>query len=169
MTIRVSAWAFIRPVVWWRPKSSAQNPRGRLPSSPDAPNARSTELAWTSATCHCDTIGPHARGCFSSPPSPRLRLRGGEFWMASLAAKKRRPEEEVEEEMHLAFRGAANALSQVYSQAVAHQKASFLAGERRAMVRRPILPHRLLVYPPIGGPHRSRAAIFGLGRRLGSD
>jgi hypothetical protein len=89
--------------------------------------------------------------------------------MASLAAKKRRPEEEVEEEMHLAFRGAANALSQVYSQAVAHQKASFLAGERRAMVRRPILPHRLLVYPPIGGLHRSRAAIFGLGRRLGSD
>uniref|UniRef100_A0A0A9FPC4 Holocarboxylase synthetase n=1 Tax=Arundo donax TaxID=35708 RepID=A0A0A9FPC4_ARUDO len=35
--------------------------------------------------------------------------------------------------MHLAFRGAANALSQVYTQAVAHQKASFLAGERRAM------------------------------------
>ncbi|RCV24974.1 hypothetical protein SEVIR_5G126901v4 [Setaria viridis] len=53
--------------------------------------------------------------------------------MAANAAKKRRPEEEVEEEMHLAFRGAANALSQVYTHAVAHQKASFLAGERRAM------------------------------------
>ncbi|KAF8663174.1 hypothetical protein HU200_055775 [Digitaria exilis] len=53
--------------------------------------------------------------------------------MAANAAKKQRPEEEVEEEMHLAFRGAANALSQVYTHAVAHQKASFLAGERRAM------------------------------------
>ncbi|KAL6626874.1 hypothetical protein ACP70R_030600 [Stipagrostis hirtigluma subsp. patula] len=53
--------------------------------------------------------------------------------MAARAAKKRRPEDEVEEEMHLAFRGAANALSQVYTQAVAHQKASFLAGERRSM------------------------------------
>ncbi|CAL4952004.1 unnamed protein product [Urochloa decumbens] len=53
--------------------------------------------------------------------------------MAANAAKKKRPEEEVEEEMHLAFRGAANALSQVYTHAVAHQKASFVAGERRAM------------------------------------
>ncbi|CAO2209636.1 unnamed protein product [Urochloa humidicola] len=53
--------------------------------------------------------------------------------MAANAAKKKRPEEEVEEEMHLAFRGAANALSQVYTHAVAHQKASFIAGERRAM------------------------------------
>ncbi|KAG8045891.1 hypothetical protein GUJ93_ZPchr0008g14166 [Zizania palustris] len=53
--------------------------------------------------------------------------------MAAHAAKKLRPEEEAEEEMHLAFRGAANALSQVYTQAVAHQKASFLAGERRSM------------------------------------
>ena len=52
--------------------------------------------------------------------------------MAAHAAKKRRPEEE---EVHLAFRGAANALSQVYAHAVAHQKASFVAGERRAMVR----------------------------------
>lgn len=60
--------------------------------------------------------------------------------MASHASKKRRPEDEVEEEMHLAFRGAANALSQVYTQAVAHQKASFAAGERRAMVRRPVPP-----------------------------
>uniref|UniRef100_A0A0E0JEX7 Holocarboxylase synthetase n=1 Tax=Oryza punctata TaxID=4537 RepID=A0A0E0JEX7_ORYPU len=50
------------------------------------------------------------------------------------AAKKRRPEEaEVEEEMHLAFRGAANALSQVYGQAMAAQEKSFLAGELRAM------------------------------------
>jgi len=57
--------------------------------------------------------------------------------MAANAAKKQRPEEEAEEEMHLAFRGAANALSQVYTHAVAHQKASFLAGERRAMVRSP--------------------------------
>jgi hypothetical protein len=81
--------------------------------------------------------------------------------MASHASKKRRPEEEVEveveEEIHLAFRGAANALSQVYAQAVAHQKASYLAGERRAMVCGP---------PLIGGPHRARAAIFG--RRLES-
>ncbi|XP_021312625.1 uncharacterized protein LOC8078762 isoform X2 [Sorghum bicolor] len=57
--------------------------------------------------------------------------------MAAHAAKKRRPEEEEEaaaaEEVHLAFRGAANALSQVYAHAVAHQKASFVAGERRAM------------------------------------
>ncbi|PVH39427.1 hypothetical protein PAHAL_5G499200 [Panicum hallii] len=53
--------------------------------------------------------------------------------MAANASKKQRPEEEAEEEMHLAFRGAANALSQVYTHAVAHQKASFLAGERRAM------------------------------------
>ncbi|XP_062194764.1 uncharacterized protein LOC133897942 [Phragmites australis] len=53
--------------------------------------------------------------------------------MAAHAAKKRRPEEEVEEDMHLAFRGAANALSQVYTQAVAHQKASFHTGERRAV------------------------------------
>jgi hypothetical protein len=57
--------------------------------------------------------------------------------MAAHAAKKRRPEEEeaaAAEEVHLAFRGAANALSQVYAHAVAHQKASFVAGERRAMV-----------------------------------
>ena len=47
--------------------------------------------------------------------------------MAANAAKKQRPEEEAEEEMHLAFRGAAIALSQVYTHAVAHQKASFLA------------------------------------------
>ncbi|PUZ58364.1 hypothetical protein GQ55_5G503900 [Panicum hallii var. hallii] len=53
--------------------------------------------------------------------------------MAANASKKQRPEQEAEEEMHLAFRGAANALSQVYTHAVAHQKASFLAGERRAM------------------------------------
>ncbi|CAD6233161.1 unnamed protein product [Miscanthus lutarioriparius] len=54
--------------------------------------------------------------------------------MAAHAAKKRWPEEEeAEEEVHLAFRGAANALSQVYAHAVAHQKASFVAGERRAM------------------------------------
>lgn len=57
--------------------------------------------------------------------------------MAANAAKKQRPEEEVEEEVHLAFRGAANALSQVYTHAVAHQKESFLSGERRAMVRSP--------------------------------
>uniref|UniRef100_J3KX15 Holocarboxylase synthetase n=2 Tax=Oryza brachyantha TaxID=4533 RepID=J3KX15_ORYBR len=50
-----------------------------------------------------------------------------------MAAKKRRPEEEEEEEMHLAFRGAANALSQVYAQAVAAQEASLLSGERHAM------------------------------------
>ncbi|KAL6848043.1 hypothetical protein ACP4OV_022171 [Aristida adscensionis] len=53
--------------------------------------------------------------------------------MAAHAAKKRRPEDEAEEEMHLAFRGAANALSQVYTQAVAHQRASFLVGERRSL------------------------------------
>uniref|UniRef100_A0A0D9UXK7 Uncharacterized protein n=1 Tax=Leersia perrieri TaxID=77586 RepID=A0A0D9UXK7_9ORYZ len=69
----------------------------------------------------------------------RRRFEEGEwkFLMAAhapaAAAKKRRPEEGAEEEMHLAFRGAANALSQVYAQAVAKQQASFLAGERRAM------------------------------------
>ncbi|KAJ1282266.1 hypothetical protein BS78_03G038900 [Paspalum vaginatum] len=73
-------------------------------------------------------------------PPPRRRLadafppaQGGEPQMAARAAKKRKPEDEVEEGMHLAFRGAANALSQVYAHAVAQQKASFLAGERRAM------------------------------------
>lgn len=70
------------------------------------------------------------------------------------AAKKRRPEEEeaagAEEEMHLAFRGAANALSQVYGQAVAAQEKSFRAGERRAMVR-PWPP------PARSPPHRSVA------------
>lgn len=35
--------------------------------------------------------------------------------------------------MHHTFRGAANALSQLYAQAVANQKASFIAGERHAM------------------------------------
>lgn len=70
--------------------------------------------------------------------------------MAAHAAKKRRPEDEAEEEMHLAFRGAANALSQVYTQAVAHQKASFLAGEYRGMVRRPPGPPPPPA-PPIGG------------------
>lgn len=94
--------------------------------------------------------------------------------MAAHAAKKRRPEEEeAEEEVHLAFRGAANALSQVYAHAVAHQKASFVAGERRAMVRS--LPSdcsflgAFPVSPPIGGPRRAEAAILArvLGGRAG--
>lgn len=52
------------------------------------------------------------------------------------AGKKRGPEDEAEAEVHHTFRGAANALSQLYAQAVANQKASFIAGERHAMVRK---------------------------------
>ncbi|KAM3328729.1 hypothetical protein ACQJBY_026080 [Aegilops geniculata] len=51
------------------------------------------------------------------------------------AGKKRGPEDEAEAEVHHTFRGAANALSQLYAQAVANQKASFIAGERHAMER----------------------------------
>ncbi|XP_048562192.1 uncharacterized protein LOC125542992 [Triticum urartu] len=51
------------------------------------------------------------------------------------AGKKRGPEDDAEAEVHHTFRGAANALSQLYAQAVANQKASFIAGERHAMER----------------------------------
>ena len=85
--------------------------------------------------------------------------------MAAHAAKKRRPEEE--EEVHLAFRGAANALSQVYAHAVAHQKASFVAGERRAMVRSLPSDCSFLVSPPIGSLRRAEAAIASCSWRSG--
>ena len=49
--------------------------------------------------------------------------------------KKRAPEGEAEAEVHQAFRRSANALSQLYAASVADQKSSFLAGERRSMVR----------------------------------
>jgi hypothetical protein len=91
------------------------------------------------STCHYDTIG-HTRTRLLLSSAVASGFWGSELWMASHASKKRRPEEQVEEEMHLAFRGAANALSQVYTPAVAHQKASYLAGERRAMVCGPPLP-----------------------------
>ena len=88
--------------------------------------------------------------------------------MAAHAAKKRRPEEEeAEEEVHLAFRGAANALSQVYAHAVAHQKASFVAGERRAMVRSLPSDCSFLVSPPIGSLRRAEAAIASCSWRSG--
>ncbi|CAM0880040.1 unnamed protein product [Alopecurus aequalis] len=47
--------------------------------------------------------------------------------------KKGTPEDQAEAEVHQAFRRSANALSQLYTSSVANQKASFLAGERRAM------------------------------------
>jgi hypothetical protein len=80
--------------------------------------------------------------------------------MAAHAAKKRRPEEEeAEEEVHLAFRGAANALSQVYAHAVAHQKASFVAGERRAMVRSLPFPLTVRFSERFPFPLRSAARV----------
>ncbi|KAL1536666.1 hypothetical protein AAHA92_29277 [Salvia divinorum] len=52
-------------------------------------------------------------------------------------AKKRKSDatrlDEVDRGMHTAFCGAANSLSQLYSQAVNHQRLSFHAGERHAM------------------------------------
>ncbi|XP_051223452.1 uncharacterized protein [Lolium perenne] len=47
--------------------------------------------------------------------------------------KKRSAKEEAEAEVHQAFRRAANALSQLYAQGVASQKANFRDGERSAM------------------------------------
>ncbi|XP_057775378.1 uncharacterized protein LOC130994341 isoform X2 [Salvia miltiorrhiza] len=52
-------------------------------------------------------------------------------------AKKRKSDatrlDEVDRGMYTAFCGAANSLSQLYSQAVNHQRLSFHAGERHAM------------------------------------
>ncbi|ESQ31399.1 hypothetical protein EUTSA_v10005018mg [Eutrema salsugineum] len=52
-------------------------------------------------------------------------------------AKKRKSEatrlDEVDRTMYGAFRGAANSLSQLYTHAMNHQRASFLAGERRGL------------------------------------
>ncbi|KAI7737075.1 hypothetical protein M8C21_008771 [Ambrosia artemisiifolia] len=41
--------------------------------------------------------------------------------------------DEVDRTMHSTFCSAANSLSQLYSQAMAHQKLSFLSGERHAL------------------------------------
>ncbi|WVZ72574.1 hypothetical protein U9M48_021009 [Paspalum notatum var. saurae] len=88
-------------------------------SPPPSPVAAPPPLPLTCSSASSLSLSPTP----SRPPTQ----------MAARVAKKRKPVDEVEEEMHLAFRGAANALSQVYTHAVAQQKASFLAGERRAM------------------------------------
>lgn len=52
-------------------------------------------------------------------------------------AKKRKPEasrlDEVDRTMYTSFCSAANSLSQLYSQAVSHQRVSFQAGERQGL------------------------------------
>ncbi|RWV99719.1 hypothetical protein BHE74_00028079 [Ensete ventricosum] len=56
-------------------------------------------------------------------------------------AKKRKPEavtrrlDEVDRTIYSTFRGGANSLSQIYTQAVAQKKVAFHAGERYALVR----------------------------------
>jgi hypothetical protein len=42
--------------------------------------------------------------------------------------------DEADRTLYTAFRGAANALSQLYTQSMTQQKLSFQAGERHAMV-----------------------------------
>lgn len=63
-------------------------------------------------------------------------------------AKKRKsdatPLDEVDRGMYTAFCGAANSLSQLYSQAINQQRLSFQTGERHAMVRF-LLPYPLSV------------------------
>lgn len=43
--------------------------------------------------------------------------------------------DEVDRSMYSTFCGAANSLSQLYTQAMNHQKLSFQAGERHGLVR----------------------------------
>ena len=54
-------------------------------------------------------------------------------------AKKRKADatrlDEVDRSMYTTFCSAANSLSQLYSQAMSHQRLSFQAGERQALVR----------------------------------
>lgn len=54
-------------------------------------------------------------------------------------SKKRKSEasrlDEIDRTMYSAFSSAANSLSQLYTQAMHHQKLSFQAGERHALVR----------------------------------
>lgn len=53
--------------------------------------------------------------------------------------------DEADRTLYSTFCGAANSLSQLYTQAMAQQKLSFQAGERHAMVRpSPTLPSSLL-------------------------
>ncbi|EMS50630.1 hypothetical protein TRIUR3_28716 [Triticum urartu] len=68
------------------------------------------------------------------------------------AGKKRGPEDDAEAEVHHTFRGAANALSQLYAQAVANQKASFIAGERHAMQQHDGVVVMELQYPGRASP-----------------
>jgi hypothetical protein len=51
------------------------------------------------------------------------------------AEAARAAEEEADRALYGAFRGAANSLSQLYALAGAHQRLSFHAGERHALVR----------------------------------
>jgi hypothetical protein len=75
--------------------------------------------------------------------------------------KKRSAKEEAEAEVHQAFRRAANALSQLYAQGVASQKANFRDGERSAMVR------QLNPLPPSNGYLSFAACPFD--RLFGSE
>lgn len=57
-------------------------------------------------------------------------------------AKKRKSEatrlDEVDRTLHSTFCSAANSLSQLYTQAMHHQRISSQAGERHALVRSPL-------------------------------
>jgi hypothetical protein len=66
--------------------------------------------------------------------------------------------DEADRTLYSTFCGAANSLSQLYTQAMAQQKLSFQAGERHALVRTPSSPVScvpppfllLLFRPPVG-------------------
>lgn len=72
-----------------------------------------------------------------SPPSNRLLNNHKPF--SSAMGKKRKSIatslDEVDRSMYTSFCSAANSLSQLYTQAMNHQKLSFQAGERHALVR----------------------------------
>lgn len=54
--------------------------------------------------------------------------------------------DEVDRTMYASFCSAANSLSQLYTQAMNHQKFSFQAGERHGLVRATLLSF-ILIYP----------------------
>lgn len=66
-------------------------------------------------------------------------------------AKKRKSDatrlDEVDRTMYTSFCSAANSLSQLYTQAMNHQRLSFQAGERNALVR--LLFWKLLIAAPL--------------------
>ena len=59
--------------------------------------------------------------------------------------------DEADRTLYSTFCGAANSLSQLYTQAMAQQKLSFQAGERHALVRTP---------PPLSPVYRPHSCFF---------